>query len=180
MKRRANREAGSRRCSPARRLLLGSFAPFNETQPSSISVNLTINSSSGPALLSLGFRPFFFLAGAHALMMMALWMYDYVTGMTLATYYGPVLWHSHGMLFGYAAAVIAGFLLTAVPNWTGLPATRGAALALLAAVWLAGRAAAFLASDDADYITGAILPVDGAFRFKDLRAENLVPTKSSN
>ncbi len=94
-------------------------------------------------MLHTGFRPFFLLAGGYAVIAMALWLYDQSTGLTLNTHYGPWLWHSHEMLFGYAAAVIAGFLLTAIPNWTGLPTVSGAALGALVALWLAGRLLAF-------------------------------------
>lgn len=91
------------------------------------------------ALFALGFRPFFLLAGLFAVILMALWSAAFVTNHTLATYYGMVGWHSHEMIFGYAAAVMTGFLLTAVGNWTGIRTTSEAPLAALSALWLAGR-----------------------------------------
>ena len=91
------------------------------------------------ALWALGFRPFFLLAGIAALTLVAVWAMVFAAGRPLTTYYGYIGWHSHEMVFGYAVAAIAGFLLTATRNWTGLPTARGAILAGLAAVWLAGR-----------------------------------------
>jgi uncharacterized protein involved in response to NO len=91
-----------------------------------------------PALLALGFRPFYLLAGAYAALSVPLWMLQYTGALP------PVepLWHAHEMIFGYAFAVIAGFLLTAVRAWTARPTPSGAPLALLALPWLAARAAA--------------------------------------
>jgi uncharacterized protein involved in response to NO len=91
------------------------------------------------ALFELGFRPFFLLAGIAAAVLVGAWLWLYRAGAVIDTYYGPVLWHAHEMLFGFTVAVIAGFLLTAVRNWTGLPTPRGRALAGLAVLWLAGR-----------------------------------------
>lgn len=87
----------------------------------------------------LGFRPFFLLAALAAVVLLAAWLWLRARGFAAAGYYGPVGWHSHEMLFGYAVAVIAGFLLTAVRNWTGQQTLKGAPLAALAALWLAGR-----------------------------------------
>lgn len=97
------------------------------------------------AILALGFRPFFLLAGLAAVVLIALWLFAWMGRLPAAgAYYGTVGWHSHEMLFGYAAAVIAGFLLTAVRNWTGIDTPSGAPLAALALLWLCGRAAALL------------------------------------
>jgi len=96
---------------------------------------------SGPALLSYGFRPFFLSAILFALVVVAMWWAVWRGAMTLS---GPFLatdWHIHEMVFGYGAAVVAGFLFTAVPNWTGRLPTRGWPLALLLALWGAGRLA---------------------------------------
>ncbi len=95
----------------------------------------------GPAILALGFRPFFSLAGAAAVILLLSWLGIWSGGMAAPDYYGGIVWHSHEMLFGYAAAVIAGFLLTAVRNWTGAPVPTGRTLGLLALLWLAGRVA---------------------------------------
>ena len=74
---------------------------------------------TGPVLLSYGFRPFFLGAGVFAVLAMALWIAALATGLPLGGDYGAVAWHGHEMLFGFAPAVLAGFLMTAIPNWTG-------------------------------------------------------------
>ncbi|HHJ17297.1 MAG TPA: NnrS family protein [Gammaproteobacteria bacterium] len=100
--------------------------------------------NSGPAILALGFRPFFSFAGLAAVLLLSLWLGIWAGAMRDPEYYGGIFWHSHEMLFGYAAAVIAGFLLTAVRNWTGAEVPTGTHLALLALLWLAGRVAPLL------------------------------------
>jgi len=92
------------------------------------------------SLFGLGFRPFFLLAGMGAVVSMGIWLGYWPGGVASAgAYYGPVVWHAHEMLFGYAAAVVAGFLLTAVPNWTGQRTPSGWPLGALAGLWLTGR-----------------------------------------
>jgi len=86
-------------------------------------------------LLALGFRPFYLLAGAYAALSVPLWAAQYAGWLPGAN----ALLHAHEMLFGFAFAVIAGFLLTAVRAWTGRPTPSGAALAVIAALWIAGR-----------------------------------------
>jgi uncharacterized protein involved in response to NO len=90
----------------------------------------------GPALFSFGFRPFFLAGAAWAALIVPLWVWSLLAGgcLTLA-------WHVHEMLFGFLAAVIAGFLTTAVPNWTGRMPVIGAPLGGLAGLWLLGRIA---------------------------------------
>ncbi|HPE59477.1 MAG TPA: NnrS family protein [Thiolinea sp.] len=93
-----------------------------------------------PALLRLGFRPFFLGAGAFAVVGMALWMAMYGFGWTgLSPAYLGVFWHGHEMVFGYAVAVAAGFLLTAIRNWTGLQTVHQWPLMVLAGLWLLAR-----------------------------------------
>ncbi len=89
--------------------------------------------------LALGFRPFFLLAGLGAVALVLAWTLLWHRGLTPEAYYGRIGWHSHEMLFGYATAVVAGFLLTAVRNWTSIDTPVGAPLAGLALLWLAGR-----------------------------------------
>lgn len=93
-----------------------------------------------PAFLSYGFRPFFLLGAAWAIAALAIVLAALAFGVWPAD--APQLdrWHGHEMLFGFVAAAVAGFLLTAVPTWTSTPPVRGAPLAALAALWLAGRA----------------------------------------
>lgn len=101
-------------------------------------------SPSPPAWLGLGFRPFFLAAGALAPLAMLGWLAVLYGLLPVPAYYGPLAWHAHVMLFGYTAAVVAGFLLTAVRNWTGLATPTGWPLAGLVAVWLLGQLAAFV------------------------------------
>lgn len=94
-------------------------------------------------VLALGFRVFFSLSGLSALVLIALWLAVYSGSISLAHYYPGNIWHAHEMLFGYTAAVIAGFLLTAVKNWTGESTITDKPLAGLALLWIAGRLAPF-------------------------------------
>jgi uncharacterized protein involved in response to NO len=94
-----------------------------------------------PAILSYGFRPFFLLGALQAALMVPLWLAIYFLGVAQGGPMPDVAWHAHEMLFGYLGAVMAGFVLTAVPNWTGRLPLSGAPLAALAVLWLGGRAA---------------------------------------
>lgn len=93
------------------------------------------------ALFSYGFRPFFLGAGLIAVLLIPWWAGALAWGMPLDTTWPPSLWHGHEMLFGFVGAAIAGFLLTAVPNWTGAPPFSGWPLMTLAGVWVLGRIA---------------------------------------
>ena len=90
-------------------------------------------------VLALGFRLFFLLAGFAALGLMALWLIVLQAQVVLPARVPTLYWHGHEMLFGYVMAVIAGFLLTAVRNWTGQPTVTGAALGGLGVLWLLPR-----------------------------------------
>ena len=90
------------------------------------------------ALWNLGFRPFYLLASIFSALSILLWVCQY-EGYLPATYVRSPAWHGHEMLFGYTMAVVAGFLFTAVRNWTGRPTPTGAPLAALALLWIAGR-----------------------------------------
>lgn len=94
---------------------------------------------SGPALLTFGFRPFFLGGALWAALAMVLWLLMLSGHFALPTAFDPVSWHAHELLFGYLAAIIAGFLLTAVPNWTGRLPIVGWPLGALFALWLLGR-----------------------------------------
>lgn len=89
----------------------------------------------------MGFRPFFLAAGLWGVLAMVLWLAQLAGRLSLPSLFDPITWHAHEMIFGYAAAAVAGFLLTAVPNWTGRLPVRGLPLAALVALWLLGRAA---------------------------------------
>ena len=90
------------------------------------------------ALWELGFRPFYLLASSFAALSIALWALQFAGLLGHAYLQGP-LWHAHEMLFGFALAVVVGFLFTAGRNWTGQPTPSGAWLAALAGLWLLGR-----------------------------------------
>lgn len=97
--------------------------------------------AAAPAFLRGGFRPFFLGGATWALVALSLWLIALAGGLTLPTGFDPLPWHRHEMLFGFVGAVVAGFLLTAIPNWTGRLPIAGAPLLALFALWLAGRAA---------------------------------------
>lgn len=114
--------------------------------------------ASMPPILQYGFRPFFFLATLHAGLAVPLWLWMYFAGLEMP---GPVpglQWHVHEMLFGYLGAVLTGFILTAIPNWTGRLPLSGWPLLALVALWLAGRMAIALIGDPL-----AAMAVDLAF-----------------
>ena len=100
-----------------------------------------IRAWTGPAILTYGFRPFFLGAGLWAACAMVVWIPLLSGLLDLPTRFDPVTWHAHEFLFGYLGAVVAGFLLTAVPNWTGRLPVVGWPLGTLFTLWLAGRMA---------------------------------------
>lgn len=106
-------------------------------------------------LLRLGFRPFYLGAALLACLAIPLWIAMFRGWVTLPLAIPPTLWHAHEMLYGFAAAVIVGFLLTAVKAWTGLPTPRGPLLGALFLLWLAARVAAL----GAPYALYAVLDV---------------------
>ncbi|KDB04547.1 short-chain dehydrogenase [Defluviimonas sp. 20V17] len=114
----------------------------------------------GPALFSFGFRPFFLGATLWAALAMALWIPMLAGRLDLPTTLDPVSWHAHAFLFGYLSAVIAGFLTTAVPNWTGRMPIVGGPLALLFGIWVAGRLAMAVS---AELPPGVAATIDLAF-----------------
>ena len=99
-----------------------------------------------PTFLTQGFRPFFLAAGLWAAVALALWTVMFVMGIAVPSRFDPLTWHIHEMLFGFVIAAIAGFLLTAIPNWTGRLPVSGGPLALLAGLWLLGRIACLLSA----------------------------------
>lgn len=98
----------------------------------------------GPAILSFGFRPFFLGATIWVALAMALWIPALSGSLELPSQFDAASWHAHEFLFGYLSAVIAGFLLTAVPNWTGQLPIVGWPLGGLFVLWVGGRAGVLL------------------------------------
>ena len=94
-----------------------------------------------PPVLRAGFRPFFFLGPLWALAVVVLWICALAGQIELPTAFDALAWHRHEMLFGFLGAVIAGFLLTAIPNWTGRLPIAGWRLAMLVSLWIAARLA---------------------------------------
>ena len=95
----------------------------------------------GPPIFSAGFRPFFLGAAAWSAVAVPLWLAAYLTSIDVPTLLPPAAWHVHEMVYGFAAATVAGFLLTAIPNWTGRMPLQGWPLAALVLLWAAGRLA---------------------------------------
>lgn len=111
---------------------------------------------TGPALFSFGFRPFFLFGATWAAIAVPVWVWSFLGGTAAVAHRD---WHVHEMLFGFLSAIVAGFLTTAVPNWTGRMPVIGAPLATLAGLWVAGRIAMLFA-----YWLGPVAPViDAAF-----------------
>ncbi len=141
------------------------------------------------AFLEAGFRPFFLAATLGGIALVLVWGLEYgFSGASPRTGLHPVVWHGHEMLMGYTAAVVAGFLLTAVSNWTGRTTLTGPWLGTLAAVWLAARIALLLPGEghwpafalETLFFLGlsvALLrPVIAAKRWSDLEVLAKVPT----
>ena len=100
-----------------------------------------------PAVLSYAFRTMFLAAGSWAILSLVLWLCVFLGRMQLPTRFDPLAWHIHEMLFGFVMAAVAGFLLTAIPNWTNRLPVRGYPLALLTGLWLLGRVACLISAD---------------------------------
>jgi len=115
---------------------------------------------TGPVIFSYGFRPFFLGGALWAIVAMVLWIAALSGFIDIGGDYGAPNWHAHEMLFGFASAVLAGFLLTAVPNWTGRLPVSGKPLVWLFALWCAGRLL-LLVPDQVGVVTAAA--VDGLF-----------------
>lgn len=135
-------------------------------------------------LLSYGFRPFYLLASLYAGIAMILWILSMTGRLALPADYSPFALHGHEFLFGFAPAVLAGFLLTAAQSWSGQPTIKGFPLGALAALWLAGRFA--MAADplsvgaaiDALFLPllalAAAVPIIRSRRWKHMRVVGLV------
>ena len=103
-----------------------------------------------------GYRPFFTSGALWALVALILWLCALSGTLTLPTHFDPLAWHRHEMLFGFVGAVIAGFLLTAIPNWTGRLPIAGWPLALLFGLWLAARSAMLFSAHVGPLVAGLL------------------------
>lgn len=96
---------------------------------------------TGPAILSYGFRPFFLFGSLHAGLAILVWLPIFYGEFSVPTAFAPRDWHVHEMLYGYLPAIVTGFLLTALPNWTGRLPLQGRPLLALVLIWTLGRVA---------------------------------------
>ena len=110
----------------------------------------------GPAILSYGFRPFFLFGAVWAALAVAIWLPMLGGWLALPTALSPLEWHVHELVYGYVPAIVAGFLLTAVPNWTGRLPVTGMPLLVLVSLWAAGRIATLLSAWTGATIAAAI------------------------
>jgi uncharacterized protein involved in response to NO len=117
---------------------------------------------AGFALWNLGFRPFYLLASGVGAASIAVWAAQFAGWLPAGAYLQGHLWHAHEMLFGYTVAVVAGFLLTAVRNWTGQTTPDGVPLMLLAALWIAGRVLVLTPYEVAAALVNAAFPLSVA------------------
>lgn len=131
---------------------------MNEPVPGPRAQAAAPSGAPGFALWALGFRPFYLLASVIAALSVGLWAAQ-VSGYLPGAYLGGPLWHGHEMVFGYTLAVIAGFLLTAVRNWTGQPTPTGVPLMALAALWVAGRVLVLTSHALAAAVVNAAFPI---------------------
>jgi uncharacterized protein involved in response to NO len=118
--------------------------------------------AASPPILRGGFRPFFFGGAAWGLIAILLWLCSLAGAITLLTTFDPLAWHRHEMLFGFAGAVIAGFLLTAIPNWTGRLPIAGKPLLALFGLWATARLALLFSASIGRFPAAAI---DAGFFF---------------
>lgn len=145
----------------------GGLVPLLEPQP-------TVPQGGRQALFRLGFRPFYLLAALWAALAVPLWIAQFAGLVPPPAAYPALLWHAHEMTFGFALAVIVGFLLTAGRAWTGLPTPTGARLAGLAGLWIAARVFNY-----AGPVTMAML-LDAAFILASMIAIGIVLMKARN
>jgi len=145
----------------------GGLVPLLEPEP-------TLPQRSHNALFRLAFRPFYLLAALWAALAVPLWIAQYAGLLPAPLAYPAMLWHAHEMTFGFALAVIVGFLLTAVRAWTGLPTPTGAPLAALAALWVAARVFNYTGP------SGMAMLLDAAFIVASMLAIGVVLLKARN
>ena len=127
----------------------------------------------GPAFLSYGFRPFFLGAAVYGGLAILAWVVLFAGGVDTEFLYPPREWHVHEMLFGFIPALIAGFLLTAIPNWTDRMPLRGAPLLAMFLLWLAGRllvAAPLIGSSSTCVVDGAFLVLLAVYVWREIIA----------
>ena len=126
-----------------------------------------------------GFRPFFFAAASWALIALTLWLCALAGTSSLPSRFDAVAWHRHEMLFGFVGAAVAGFLLTAVPNWTGKLPIAGRPLLALVGLWVAARLAMLL-SALIGLLPAAVLDVGFFVSLATLAGREVIASKNRN
>jgi uncharacterized protein involved in response to NO len=134
---------------------------------------------TGPALFSYGFRPFFLFGALYAGLAVLVWMPVFTGELALLTAFSARDWHVHEMLYGFVPAVVTGFLLTAIPNWTGWLPIAGAPLLGLFGLWLAARLAV-LCSTEVGTAGAAVLDVGFYFVLAGLAGREVLAAKNRN
>lgn len=124
--------------------------------PAMIPAEVFSPTRSWGALLAKGFRPFFLCAAAYAVIAVPLFLWILDGGLAASGYLPSIYWHAHEMVFGFTAAVLAGFLLTAVENWTQRRTVEGPLLAALVGLWAAGRVVMFVPDVLPRYVPAAV------------------------
>ena len=135
--------------------------------------------AAAPAFLRGGFRPFFFGGALWAIVALTFWLLALAGAVQLPSAFDALAWHRHEMLFGFVGSVIAGFLLTAVPNWTGRLPIAGAPLAALFALWAAARIAVVF-SAEFGLAAAAVFDVGFFLVLAALAAREVVESKNRN
>jgi len=124
------------------------------TNPSAAAVPVG-HSANRCALFDYGFRPFFLLSGLYAVLVVPVWLYRFAHASTPFGLLPPMYWHSHEMIYGFVMAAVAGFMLTAVPSWTGSRGFAGAPLIGAVLCWALGRVAMSAVGEVPFWITAA-------------------------
>ena len=135
--------------------------------------------AASPAILRGGFRPFFFGGACWAVIALTLWLLSLSGMLTLPTAFDPLAWHRHEMLFGFVGAIMSGFLLTAIPNWTGGLPIAGWPLLSLFGLWFAARIAV-LCSALIGRVPAAVVDVGFFLVLAVLGAREVVAAKNRN
>lgn len=135
--------------------------------------------AAAPPFLRGGFRPFFLGGALWAIVALALWVITLTGALTLPSAFQPLAWHRHEMLFGFVGAVVAGFLLTAIPNWTGRLPIAGPPLAALFGLWVAARLAV-LFSATGGVALAAMLDIGFYFVLAGVGAREVLAAKNRN
>ena len=135
--------------------------------------------AAAPPILRGGFRPFFLLGALWAALALVVWIVSLFGGFAFPSSFDALSWHRHEMLFGFVGAVVAGFLLTAIPNWTGRLPIAGPPLAALAGLWIAARVALYWSSAFG-LLTAAVFDVGFYVVFAFVAGREVVAAKNRN